>query len=57
MVLAENVSGGGSAGDGGHFQIILNDLANTGYSLVSNMYKFENMGYLRLAIELSLLVS
>lgn len=42
--IAENVSGIRSAGDGNHFQIILNDLANVGYTLVTNMYKFEEYG-------------
>lgn len=42
--LAENVSGIRSAGDGNHFQIILNDLADAGYTLVTNMYKFEEYG-------------
>ena len=42
--LAENVSGIRSAGDGSHFQIILDDLANAGYTLVTNMYKFEEYG-------------
>lgn len=42
--LAENVSGIRSAGEGGHFQIILNDLASAGYTLVTNMYKFEEYG-------------
>ena len=42
--LAENVSGIKSAGDGHHFQIILDDLANAGYALVTNMYKFEEYG-------------
>ena len=42
--LAENVTGMRSAGDGSHFQIILNDLAKAGYKLVTNMYKFEEYG-------------
>lgn len=42
--LAENVSGIRSAGDGSHFKIILDDLANAGYTLVTNMYKFEEYG-------------
>lgn len=42
--LAENVSGIRSAGDGNHFQIILKDLADAGYTLVTNMYKFEEYG-------------
>ena len=42
--LAENVTGMRSAGDGSHFQIILNDLAKSGYKLVTNMYKFEEYG-------------
>lgn len=42
--LAENVSGIRSAGDGSHFKIILDDLANSGYTLVTNMYKFEEYG-------------
>ena len=42
--LAENVSGIRSAGDGNHFKIILEDLADAGYELVTNMYKFEEYG-------------
>lgn len=42
--LAENVSGIRSAGAGSHFQIILDDLADAGYTLVSNLYKFEEYG-------------
>lgn len=42
--LAENVSGIRSAGDGTHFQIILDDMKNAGYTLVTNMYKFEQYG-------------
>ena len=42
--LAENVSGISSAGDGEHFRIIQNDLADAGYTLVTNMYKFEQYG-------------
>ncbi|MDO5309857.1 MAG: DNA cytosine methyltransferase [Planctomycetia bacterium] len=42
--LAENVSGLRSAGAGRHFQIILDDLASAGYTLVTNMYKFEEYG-------------
>lgn len=42
--LAENVSGIRSAGDGNHFQIILKDLEDAGYTLVTNMYKFEEYG-------------
>ncbi len=40
----ENVSGIKSAGDGDHFKIILDDLATTGYTLVTNLYKFEQYG-------------
>ena len=42
--LAENVSGIRSAGDGDHFKIILEDLAAAGYTLVTNLYKFEQYG-------------
>ena len=42
--LAENVSGIRSAGDGNHFKIILEDLTDAGYELVTNMYKFEEYG-------------
>lgn len=42
--LAENVSGISSAGDGEHFKIILEDLAAAGYTLVANLYKFEQYG-------------
>ena len=42
--FAENVSGIKSAGDGNHFKIILDDLADAGYTLVTNMYKFEEYG-------------
>lgn len=42
--LAENVSGINSAGDGDHFKIILEDLAAAGYTLVTNLYKFEQYG-------------
>ena len=42
--LAENVSGISSVGDGEHFRIIQNDLADAGYTLVTNMYKFEQYG-------------
>ena len=42
--LAENVSGIRSAGDGDHFKKILEDLAGTGYTLVTNLYKFEQYG-------------
>lgn len=42
--LAENVSGLKSAGDGDHFRIILDDLENAGYKLVTHMYKFEEYG-------------
>ena len=42
--LAENVSGIRSAGDGNHFKIILEDLADAGYELVTNMYKLEEYG-------------
>lgn len=42
--LAENVSGIRSAGDGKHFDVILRDLASAGYTLVTNLYKFEQYG-------------
>ena len=42
--LAENVSGIRSAGDGSHFKIILDDLADAGYKLVTNLYRFEEYG-------------
>lgn len=42
--LAENVSGIRSAGDGSHFQIILDDLAGAGYKIVPHMYNFEEYG-------------
>ena len=42
--LAENVSGIKSAGDGDHFKIIQEDLASAGYTLVTNLYKFEQYG-------------
>ena len=42
--LAENVSGLKSAGAGGHFQTILQDMENAGYVLVPHMYKFEQYG-------------
>ena len=42
--LAENVSGIRSAGDGDHFKIILKDLEDAGYTLVTHMYKFEEYG-------------
>jgi DNA (cytosine-5)-methyltransferase 1 len=42
--LAENVSGIKSAGDGQHFQKILRDLAESGYVLTTNLYKFEQYG-------------
>ena len=42
--LAENVSGIRSAGDGDHFKIIMRDLADAGYTLVTNLYKFEQYG-------------
>ena len=42
--LAENVSGIKSAGDGKHFEIILQDMEDSGYTLVTNMYHFEQYG-------------
>ncbi|HBZ58021.1 MAG TPA: DNA (cytosine-5-)-methyltransferase [Sutterella sp.] len=42
--LAENVSGIRSAGDGEHFKKILADLEGAGYTLVTNLYKFEQYG-------------
>lgn len=42
--LAENVSGIRSAGDGEHFRTILENLADAGYKLVTNLYKFEEYG-------------
>ena len=42
--LAENVSGIRSAGEGKHFQQILQDMEESGYVLVTNMYKFEEYG-------------
>ena len=42
--LAENVSGIRSAGSGRHFKIIQKDLEDAGYTLVTNMYKFEEYG-------------
>ncbi|QTE67650.1 DNA cytosine methyltransferase [Clostridiales bacterium] len=42
--LAENVSGIRSAGDGDHFKVILQDMENAGYKLVTHMYKFEQYG-------------
>ncbi len=41
--IAENVSGIRSAGSG-DFKIILNDMRNSGYRLVSNLYKAEQYG-------------
>ncbi len=42
--LAENVSGIRSAGDGDHFKVILQDMEDAGYKLVTHMYKFEQYG-------------
>jgi len=42
--LAENVSGIRSAGDGAHFQTILKDMEDSGYTLVTNLYRFEQYG-------------
>lgn len=42
--LAENVSGIRSAGDGDHFKVILHDMEEAGYKLVTHMYKFEQYG-------------
>lgn len=42
--MAENVSGLRSAGAGNHFKIILKDLEDCGYHLVTHMYKFEDYG-------------
>jgi len=45
--LAENVSGIKSAGQGKHFEKILNDLANAGtygYDVTAHLYKFEGYG-------------
>lgn len=42
--LAENVTGIKSAGQGRHFEIIMQDLADSGYELTANLYKFEQYG-------------
>ena len=42
--LAENVSGLKSANDGTAFELILNDMRNSGYKLYPNLYKFETYG-------------
>ena len=42
--MAENVSGLKSAGAGGHFKQILQDMEEAGYVLVTYMYKFELYG-------------
>lgn len=42
--LAENVSGIRSSGNGQHFKTILKDMEESGYSLVSNLYRFERYG-------------
>ena len=42
--LAENVSGLKSAGSGEHFEKILKDMEDAGYTIVPNMYKFEEYG-------------
>jgi len=42
--LAENVSGLRSAGAGEHFKVILKDLEDAGYELVTHLYKFEEYG-------------
>ncbi len=42
--LAENVSGIRSAGAGKHFEQILQDMRDSGYTLVTNLYRFERYG-------------
>ncbi|MDR0373574.1 MAG: DNA cytosine methyltransferase [Nitrososphaerota archaeon] len=40
--LAENVGGLRNANDGRAFKVILQEMAETGYNIVPNLYKFEN---------------
>ena len=42
--LAENVGGLRNANDGKALKVILQEMAETGYNVVPNLYKFENYG-------------